>query len=550
MSTGIRSGQLLELAVSDLGIIDHASVLLGPGMTALTGETGAGKTLLVGAIDLLLGGRADPAMVREGASEAVVEGRFVVDDAELILRRVIPAGGRSRAYVDGHMATASELGERSGPLIDLHGQHGHQSLLSASSQRDALDIYGDIDLVPLTRAFERRRELETRLADMGGDQGARDREIDLLRFQLAELTSANLKDPNEDESLDAEEDELANAVAHREAAQSANEALSGERAGADLVAEALGAVDHRPPFSELAERLRDLHAELVDVAGAIRASGEAIENDPERLAMVRERRQLLVELRRKYGSANPVDGGTAGSGKLSDVIAYRDTVAHRLDALQRHDETAAALETDLAAARDQVEVEEEVVGAARRAAAPDLSNEVEEHLHQLAMANARVEVDVDGDSAGNEVTFLIAANVGSSPAPLRKVASGGELARTMLALRLVLSQAPPVLVFDEVDAGIGGEAALAVGRALAQLGVDHQVLVVTHLAQVAAFADSQIHVRKQLDRGREVASVTPLDGEDRVVEISRMLSGTPDSERVRVAAKELLERAAGERGRP
>lgn len=540
-------GRLAELAVTDLGIIEHASLLFGNGMTALTGETGAGKTLLVGAIDLLLGGRADPAMVRRGASEAVIEGRFELEDEELVLRRVVPATGRSRAYVNGRMATAGELGKRSAALVDLHGQHEHQSLLSGSSQRDALDRYAGVDLGPLQEAVERCRELRGRLDAMGGDQGARDREIDLLRFQLDELEAADLTDPGEDDALDQEEDALANAVAHREAAHIAHLALSGDGGGSDQVAAAVAALDDRPPYADSVKRLRDLLAELEDISATVRDAGEEIADDPARLAVIRERRQLLVDLRRKYGTAGQTGDGGSGAGTLADVIAYENQVRGRLADLERHDEVAVRLESELRSAETEMEIAAAAVGASRRSAAPGLAAAVEARLHDLAMAKARIEITVGDEEPGDEVTFLLAANTGSSPAPLRKVASGGELARTMLALRLVLSDAPPVLLFDEVDAGIGGEAALAVGRALAQLGADHQVLVVTHLPQVAAFADAQVHVHKALAGARDVATATTLDPESRVVELSRMLSGTPDSERVRVAAEELLQRAAAER---
>lgn len=549
MTRSHPSGRLVELAVSDLGIIEHTSIVLGPGMTALTGETGAGKTLLVGAIDLLLGGRADPGMVRTGAAEAVVEGRFDVDGEEMIVRRVVPVEGRSRSYLDGRMATAGEVGERTSALVELHGQHTHRSLLSGSSQRESLDGYAGIDLAPLQEASERCRRLRDRLDSMGGDRGARDREADLLRFQLTELDDAEIRDPDEDEALDREEDDLARAVAHREAAQIAHQAMGGERGGSDLLAESLAALEDRPPFAESVARLRDLLAELTDLTATIRDIGQGIEDDPARLAAIRERRQLLVDLRRKYGTASVADGPKPGEGTLADVIGYHDEVRVRLDELERHDEVAAGLEAELRAAEVDLDAAKASVGAARRTAAPGLARAVEALLPSLAMANATVEIEVGEVDPGDDVTFLLAANVGSAPAPLRKVASGGELARTMLALRLVLSDAPPVLLFDEVDAGIGGEAALAVGQALARLGADRQVLVVTHLAQVAAFADSQVHVHKDLRDGRHIASAAALPPEGRVVELSRMLSGTPDSERVREAAEELLQRAASERAR-
>lgn len=537
------TGRLVELAVTDLGIIHQLSLVLGSGMTALTGETGAGKTLVVGAIDLLLGGRADNALVRRGAQEAVVEGRFEIDGEELILTRVVPAEGRSRAYVNGHMATAAGLAEQTAALVDLHGQHAHQSLLSARVQRDALDRFAGTDLDPLLHARREVRRLADELAGLGGDAGAREREVDLLRFQLDELDAAQLTDPDEDAGLDAREDELAGAVGHREAALAATAALTDDGGAADGVGQAVAALDGHGPFSLLVDRLRSVGAELADVAAEARRTGEGIDDDPAALAQIRERRQLLVELRRKYGSA---DGG---SGTLGDVIAYRDAVDRRLADLERHEERAAALQSELAEARRREAEAAAAVGATRRRARAALAKAVEGHLADLAMAAARFEVAVGADDPGDDVTFLLAANPGSAPAPLAKVASGGELARAMLGLRLVLSAAPAVLVFDEVDAGIGGQAARAVGRSLAELGAHHQVLVVTHLPQVAAFADHQVHVSKAVRGRTTVSSVAALDGPGRVVELSRMLSGSPDSETTREAAAELLASAAAERGR-
>lgn len=541
--------QLVELAVTDFGIIDHVRLLLGPGMTALTGETGAGKTLLIGAIDLLLGGRADPAMVRTGCDEAVIEGRFLVGGDEVVLTRVVPTDGRSRAYLDGRMATATVLGEQARALIDLHGQHAHQSLLAPSVQRAALDQFAGTDLEPLLAARTERRRIAAALEELGGDAGARAREADLLRFQVREIDEAALADPDEDASLDALEDRLADAVAHREAASRAIESIGGDGGAVDQVGAAVADLDGHGPFVEVLERLRSVQAELTDAAAELRTTGEAIEDDPRRLGEIRERRQLLVELRRKYGSAPHAGSPEGGAGTLADVVAYGHDAAERLAEIDGHDVRAAELDRESSAAQVAERHAAAQVAAARRAAAPDLARAVEANLTQLAMAAARFAVEVGDDDPGDDVTFTLAANPGSAPGPLAKVASGGELARAMLALRLVLSVAPPVLVFDEVDAGIGGSAALAVGRSLAALGADHQVLVVTHLPQVAAFADAQINVAKAVVDGTTVASAAPLDAADRVIELSRMLSGTPESERVQEAAHELLELAAAERGR-
>ena len=548
------SGRLVELAVTDLGIIDRLVLVFGPGMTALTGETGAGKTMVVGAIDLLLGGRADASMVRSGATEAVVEGRFDLDGEELILTRVVPADGRSRAYVNGRMATAGVLADRAGALVDLHGQHAHQSLLATRTQRESLDRYAGIDLGRLLAARAERRRIGRELEALGGDGGARAREADLLRFQASELVVAGLDDPDEDARLDEQEDLLAGAVSHREAAAVAVAALTEDGGAIDGLGTAIAALDGRAPYRTLVERLHAAQAELADAAAEARVVGEGINDDPARLAEIRERRQLLVDLRRKYGTA-PLDDdhdrtrARTRSGTISDVIAYRDAVTERLERLDSHDAHAGALERELVAAEAEEAAAARLIGRARRQAGPALAGAVQGHLRDLAMPNARVQVAVGDDDPGDNVAFLLAANPGSEAAPLTKVASGGELARSMLALRLVLSAAPPVLVFDEVDAGIGGEAALAVGRSLAQLGADHQVLVVTHLPQVAAFADQQVHVHKRVAGGTTVATASALAGAERVVELSRMLSGTPESERVQDAASELLALAARERGR-
>ena len=274
--------QLIELAVTDFGIIEHVRLLLGPGMTALTGETGAGKTLLIGAIDLLLGGRADPAMVRTGCEEAVVEGRFLVDGEEVVLARVIPTDGRSRAYVNGRMATATVLGEQARTLIDLHGQHAHQSLLAPAVQRAALDQFAEVDLGPLREARAERRRVAAALDELGGDAGARAREADLLRFQIGEIDAAALVDPDEDAALDQLEDQLGDALAHREAASRAVEALGGDGGAVDRVGAVIADLDGRSPYASVLGRLHAVQAELTDAAAELRTTGEAIEEVPSR----------------------------------------------------------------------------------------------------------------------------------------------------------------------------------------------------------------------------------------------------------------------------
>ena len=531
---------ITELRVENLGIIDELVVRLGPGMTAITGETGAGKTLLVTALDLLLGGRADSRVVRAGSAEARVEARLVLDEDETVLTRVVPADGRSRAYIDGRLATVSELADRTRAVVDLHGQHDHQSLLQPAVQRALLDRFAGPDADGARDEYRALRHDLRAIAEemeaLGGDQRARAREVDLLRYQLEEIATSAIEDPDEEARLEHDERLLADADEHRDALSLAHDDL--ERDASDATGAAIARLD-TTPFDDLATRARAVQAELGELAREVRIAGEAIVADPERLADVRARRQLLRDLCRKYGAT------------LTDVLVYRDEIARRLEELEGHDARVAAL------VEAQARVERTMGDAAlrlrreRRRAAGPLGTQVTEHLHELAMPAARFEVEVaDGEATEDgvdDVTFLLAANAGESARPLARAASGGELSRAMLAVRVVLSEAPPVLVFDEVDAGIGGEAGLAVGRALATLGGRHQVLCVTHLPQVAAFADAQLIVSKRDEGGRTVASAALALDDARVSELSRMLAGVGASAHARRHAEELLEQAGAQR---
>jgi DNA repair protein RecN (Recombination protein N) len=580
---------LSELRVSQLGVIDDLNLVFGPGMTALTGETGAGKTLVVEAVELLIGGRADGMLVRPGAAEAVVEARFVgrsrtglgsahaevadqgeqgeqgeeMDgpggEREIVMARVVPADGRSRAYVDGRMATVAALAQRGESLVDLHGQHAQQSLLSGRAQRGALDTYAALQRGPRDVARARARQLEEAMARAGGDAAARGRERELLGYQIAELDAAGLQGAAEDEQLALEESGLGQASAHRAAAQAAYEGLAGDDQVLDRLGQVVSATAGHPPLSKLHERLRGLAAELTDAASEARDAADALQDDPERLEEVVARRSVLKELRRKY---------VGPAGGMEEVIGFHRHARERLGELEGLEGLAQRLADDYAEAQTELRQASAQLGAARRQAAVAFGEAVEDELRGLAMPRARFEVRVGGEDetagpgaddlrrlAGEDVTFLLAANPGEPLLPLAKVASGGELARAMLALRLILLArgdkggelaGPGTLVFDEVDAGVGGEAAVAVGRALAELGRQYQVVVVTHLAQVAAFADAQVVVSKVERDGRTVARAEAVTGRPRVVELSRMLSGQPDSATARLHAEELL-RNAGER---
>lgn len=518
---------LTELHIENLGVIDTLDLQLSEGLVALTGETGAGKTMIVEAINLLVGGRADAGMVRPGASEARVEGRFVFGEEEVILCRTIPLDGRSRAYVNGRLATVGQLAEHGLDLVDMHGQHAHQSLLGAKAQREALDSYAKVDLEPLRNARAAVTEIDAALATLGGDDRMRAREIDLLRFQVTEIIEAALQGADEDELLSREEDVLADAVNYREALWKAVASLAEESGATDNLGTAISALSHKEPFAGFVTRLKALQGELEDVSADIRDEAESIEENPARLDAVRQRRQLLVDLRRKYGDS------------LVEVIKFGEESAVRLAELESFEARAATLDQERALAVRKLEAAQSVVGKARRDGAGPLAQQVQKHLRTLAMAHAVIDVSV-GQDPGDEVVFLLAANPGSPVMPLTKVASGGELARTMLALRLVLSSGPNTLVFDEVDAGIGGEAAVAVAQALAQLGKRHQVLVVTHLPQVAAAGHAHIQVSKSVRSDKTFAQAATLDQEERIAEIARMLSGGVAEATALEHARELL----------
>jgi DNA repair protein RecN (Recombination protein N) len=538
---------LTELRVRDLGVIEDLSLTFGAGMTVLTGETGAGKTLVVEALQLVLGGRANPALVRAGAAEALVEARFIVADAgaeggerEVVIARSVPATGRSRAWVDGRMSPVGSLSETASELVEIHGQHEHQSLVNPVAQRNVLDAFAGTDLAPVLDIRSRLRALAAAVADLGGDEQQRAREADVLGYQVDEIAAARLSDPEEDAALRLEEARLADAGAYREAAARALELLdppgSDESGALELLGQAAGTLGGRESFDEYRERIAASAIDLSDVARSLRDEVEGWQDDPARLAEVQERRRLLAELRRKYGE------------DLAAVMAFAKEATTRLDVLRDAEGAAARLEAEQGVLLQELAQAEAAVRQVRAAAAAQFAALVGERLGALAMAGARVEVRVGPEGTGEPVELALGANVGEGVLPLAKAASGGELARAMLAIRLVGLGGPQTMVFDEVDAGVGGGAALSLGRALHEVGQQGQVLVVTHLAQVAAVADQQIGVLKQEMGGRTVTTAAAVHGEERVIELSRMLSGHPDSDAARAHARELLESAPGPPG--
>jgi DNA repair protein RecN (Recombination protein N) len=526
---------LTDLHVRDLGVIEDLSIEFGPGMTALTGETGAGKTLVVEALQLVLGGRANQGMVRAGAGEALVEARFVVGEGEgereVVLARSVPAEGRSKAWVDGRMAPLAALGEVAAELVEIHGQHEHRALVAAGAQRDVLDAFAGTDLSRLRAVRSQLRALDEALAGLGGDEQQRAREADVLRYQVEEIAAAHIEDADEESALRREEDRLADASAYRDAALEALELIEpaeGDGGALELLGRAGAALSGREAFDHYRERVAAASVDLSDLARSVRDELDGWEDDPQRLGIVQERRRLLAELRRKYGE------------DLAAVMAYATEGVARLAALEDAQGQAARLQAEHELRRAALAEAEAAVRSVRARAAGELGRLVGERLASLAMAGARLEVRVAPGGTGEPVELALGANVGEPVQPLARAASGGELARAMLAIRLVGLGGPQTMVFDEVDAGVGGAAALALGEALHEVGRQRQVLVVTHLAQVASQADAQISVVKQESRGRTVTTALTVSGEDRVTELSRMLSGHPGSDVARAHARELL----------
>ncbi|MFB7636072.1 DNA repair protein RecN [Streptomyces sp. NPDC056149] len=571
------------MRIRSLGVIDDAVVELSPGFTAVTGETGAGKTMVVTSLGLLLGGRADPALVRIGAKSAVVEGRLTLasaspaavraeeagaelDDGALLISRTVSAEGRSRAHVGGRSAPVGLLGELADDLVAVHGQTDQQGLLRPARQRQALDRYaGDAVAVPLakyTAAHRRLRTVATELDELTTRARERAQEADLLRFGLDEIAAAEPL-PGEDVELAAEAERLGHAEALASAATAAHGALAGDPVdpeGVDattLVAGAHRALEavrgHDRELAALADRLGELGILMADVATELASYADGLDADPLRLAAVEERRAALTHLTRKYGE------------DLTAVLAWSEESAARLAELDGDDDKIAELTAERDALRAELGELAQQLTDARAESAERFAAAVTAELGELAMPHARVSVALHqsevpegadgivmggrtvayGPAGADEVEILLAPHPGAPPRPIAKGASGGELSRVMLAVEVVFAGSDPVptYLFDEVDAGVGGKAAVEVGRRLARLAKSAQVVVVTHLPQVAAFADRQLLVEKTNDGSVTRSGVTVLEGEDRVRELSRMLAGQEDSETARAHAEELLETA-------
>lgn len=538
---------LEELHVRDLALIEEAWLELGPGMTVLSGETGAGKTVLVGALKLLLGERADSTLVRTGAQEAVVEGRFVIGDRERTARRRITADGRSRCYLDGEMATVGGLADAFGSQVDLHGQHDHQLLLQASSHAALFDRFGGAPVADAAdayaEAFARHAEAAAARDRIAAALSDRGRQIDALTFLIDDIDAVSPRD-GEDDELTERLPRLRHGERLAQAAAAAWNALTADHGASEAVSAAVGAL-HRVDgvdagLDGIAADIARIDVELAEAVSRLREYGELIEHDPAGLDEAESRLAAIAALKKKYGPT------------LADVLRARADAADRLTALEAGEAGLADAEHAVALAGAALESAAAVLRERRTAVSGAFERGLREASEDLAMPGASFTVsmtDLPRESWTREgpqrIEFLYAPARSETARPLVRIASGGEVSRVMLALKSVLGDADrvPVLVFDEIDAGIGGSTATAVGARLRALSRHRQVLVITHLAQVAAFADAHLVVEKAERDGRAHTSVRPVEGSERVAEVARMLSGT-DSDASIAHARELLESAS------
>ncbi len=559
-------GRLLELTVADLALIDRLRLAFDAGLNVITGETGAGKSLLIDALGLALGARADTTLVRHGAETARVEALFDRMPEPLIAVREIASNGRSTARLDDATVTAARLVEEVGPLVEVHGQHDQGRLLEERWQRDLLDGFGGHDALrtAMANAVERWRENRAALDAAALDPREVARRIDLLEHEAGEIGRAKLR-PGEADEIRARMMAAQHGEAIARGAAALREALTREGTGArDAAAvalrEAAGIARLDPRFESVADRLAGLEAELSDVADDARRLAEDVDHDPQAVAELDARLGVIHGLLRRYGDdeAAVIEHGERAAAEVERLRGLDEDRA-------RHEREDARLLSDLGAAADSL-------SDARRITAAALTSTVAEVLEELgfpagvfevavgrrAGGDGEAAVEIDGDALAfdasgiDEVVYRLAPNPGEPARPLAKIASGGELSRVALAIKRVLAEADatPTLVFDEVDTGIGGRSAEPIGRSLWGLARRHQVLCVTHLPQIAAHADAHYRIVKRERDGRTVTEVERLDREGRIVELAAMLGGGPGDAAALASARELLDRAESWRAGP
>lgn len=581
---------LEDLTIKDFALIDSVSVEFSKGFTVLSGETGAGKSILIGALSFLLGGKAEVQQIRTGAHEASVSGTFLLDspadkiqppsassdDApeavsaahwlalhgiesennRILIRRYIRDSGKTGAWIGDAPVTRTDLAEFSSFLVDIHGQHEHQSLMKVSEHRKFLDARAGIvsEVSAFTTLYASLVEKRNALAQINSSDQERKSKLEMYTFAVQEISDAKLK-PQEDTELEDEENKLASYEKLYADIEAINSALSSDESSAVPVLkkvrrDSLHAVEMDKSLAPLDSRLESAFYEISDIAEEFSSYAQKLVFDPDRLAQVQDRLSLIYNLKKKYASSP--------TAPLSEVISYCEEAQKNIESMTQGSENREMLAKQVALLEKQVYSAAQALSAKRKACSAEMSAEVEAVLKNLGMANTKFSVDIIekpgtdveqkcGPYGMDNIEFLISANPGSPLLPLARIASGGELSRVMLALKTIFAETDPVqtLVFDEIDTGIGGEVAVAVGSHMKNLAKNRQILCITHLASIAVYADNQIKIEKGVADGKTSSNVHQVHGDERVAEIARMLSGDADSAQSLDHARSMLQKYSG-----
>lgn len=551
---------LTELNIKNFAIIDSLNITFEKGFNVLTGETGAGKSIIVDAVDLVLGGRASSEMIRSGCEEAVVEAAFDISDVKgvseklgemgieegdnLVIKRTIATSGKNKVFINGSMATIAMLSDVGEFLVDIHGQHEHQTLMKVERHIDVLDEYAALGTLrqEMSGMYSEWNRVKDELESLRSSEADKEKRVDLLRFQSDEIEKAALK-VDEDEELLEERKILSNAERLYESANTALEILYSQSGSAlELIKKAGSKVTDISVIDEsmrvTLDAITSASASIEDAALTLRDYVGRISFDPERLNEIEERLDLIGRLKRKYGNT------------VSEILKYREEVDRELDGIERAEERIGELEREGERLKAKGLKVAETLSEKRKKGSDELTKKVERELSDLGMKKVVFEVKMerlnDISAKGlDKVEFLLSSNPGEAPKPLSKIASGGELSRIMLALKKVLAgpSGVPSMVFDEVDSGIGGGVAEIVGKKLREVAEGRQVLCITHLAQIAAMADLHYAVSKGENRGRTTTTVRQLSGDERVEEVARMLGGMTITEATKRHAEEMIKTA-------
>ena len=557
---------LQSLYLENIALIEKLGIELFPGFNVLTGETGAGKSIIIDAVNFVLGERTSRDLIRNGAARAKVEAVFNLNEGdaafaaldalgieydgnELILSRELSAAGRNACRVNGTLVPVASLKSVSDTLVDIHGQHEHQALLDAENHISYLDAYCHAESLPIIEKIDaivsRRNELMLKRNSGFSSEREREREMDMLRYQIEEIASANLE-AGEEERLNAEKTVLLNAERIRTALETAHMALSGAEEGS-----ALSAIDTarrsmrdiaalNKDYEALGDKIEELYYAAEDISFVLRDTSENVESDMQRLEEIEQRLKLISDLKRKYGRT------------VEDVIDFGKDAGTKLNELENAEALAAELDAKLDKLKAEYNVAADELSKVRRAAGDRLKRDVLNELKDLGMAKAMFDVALSDASGGEPrkggretAEFMLSANPGEPLKPLEKVASGGELSRIMLCFKSIFADNDrvPTLIFDEIDTGISGRTAAVVGEKMLGIAKKHQVICVTHLAQIAAMGDTHLLIEKKAEGDRTFTSVSPLSYEDRINEIARIMSGAQMTENLYNSAKELLDRS-------